>query len=605
MAAMDFLRVIKGAVDQDTKNTKEKLKETTERLKAERALMIDSKKRSYDSKNKIIDEEIKKFKSIQAVNDSFGDKKPAPSEWGRVYAINNKPTEYAAMAKTFADNPQALQEYLAAFSNNANFKVQGSKELLDKKYQEDVKAITLEADKQIKNARGDSFLINKILGIKKNKIDSVTQGDTNEDSKAIETAKQVAAATDTNKPFVFGEEVKYDTDVVPTAWKKLAKLGDLRKDLNNSEMTESFSKAGLSAGLNLLATKSIRNINNFVSKEKGQIVAFKGPGIIVGQQLSLLGNGALDSITDKKVYLATNKNYTGASSILNGPNVKAMVSSRINDFTVIENPNQLFKDGNIINIVPFSIVDVNNTLGKTTFKSKADKARAGKAYANALKEVVKLTNKKEVIGPGGKPVLDAAGNPTFEIIRPENEALNNLQTELLNLRGGSSETSQVVQNLMQKELGLNDKSSVTPPSPIPSPTSSVSKKTLTVFDPKTKVTSSSVDTPKAREIIKRNGLKITGESKPVPSPTSTITQVEGDSDEQYTTGAEFNVVPQKSISEMTMLERREFEKERRRKLKEKRDLKFGAFNKKVRKQNQSLLNQSNTTKKPVDFNADN
>tara|TARA_R110000772_G_scaffold190958_1_gene301768 strand:+ start:1568 stop:3325 length:1758 start_codon:yes stop_codon:yes gene_type:complete len=527
MAAMDFLRVIKGAVDQDAKNTKEKLKETTERLKAERALMIDSKKRNYDSKNKIIDEEIEKFKSIQAVNASFGDKKPAPSEWGRVYAINNKPTEYAAMAKTFADNPQALKEYLASFSSNANFKVQGSKELLDKKYQEDVKAITLEADKQIKNARGDSFLINKILGIKKNKIDSVTQGDTNEDSKAIETAKQVAAATDTDKPFVFGEEVKYDTDVVPTAWKKAAKLGELRTKLNSDEMTKSFSKAGVSAGLNLFATKSIRNINNFVSKEKGEIVAFKGPGIVVGEHLSLLGNGALDSITDKKVYLETNKNYTEASRILNAPNVKAKVSERVNDYTVIVNPNQVFKDGNIVNIVPFSIVDVNNTLDKTPFNNKADRAKVGKAYASALKEFVKQTNRREAIGPGGKPVLDAAGNPTFEIIRPENEALNNLQTELLNLRGGSSQTSQVIQNLMKIKLGLNDKSSVTTPSPIPSPTSSVSKTMITVFDPKTKKTTSVEDTPAARKMIEQKGFKITGESKPVPSPTSTITQVEG------------------------------------------------------------------------------
>ena len=525
MAAMDFLRFIKGAVDQDVKNTKEKVQLTTERLKAERALMIDSKKRNYDSKNKIIDEEIKKFKSIQAVNASFGDKKPAPSEWGRVYAINNKPTEYAAMAKTFADNPQALKEYLASFSSNANFKVQGSKELLDKKYQEDVKAITLEADKQIKNARGDSFLINKILGIKKNKIDSVTQGDTNEDSKAIEAAKQVAAATDTDKPFVFGEEVKYDTDVVPTAWKKSAKLEEKRTKLNSDEMTKSFSKAGVNAGLNLFATKNIRNINNFVSKEKGQIVAFKGPGLVVGNHLALLGNGALDSITDEKVYLATNKNYTEASRILNAPNVRAMVSERVNDYTDIENPNRVFKDGNIVNIVPFSIVDVNNKLDKTTFSSKADRAKVGKVYASALKEFV--TSSIKAVGTDGKPVLDAAGKPTFEIIRPENEALNNLQTELLNLRGGSSQTSQVIQNLMKIKLGLNDKSSVTPPSPLPSPTSSVSKTMITVFDPKTKKTTSVEDTPAARKMIEQKGFKITGESKPVPSPTSTITQVEG------------------------------------------------------------------------------
>ena len=528
MAAMDFLRFVKGAVDEDAKITKEKLKVTTERLQAERALMIDSKKRNYESKNKIIDEEIKKFKAIQAVNASFKDKKPAPSEWGRVYAINNKPTEYATMAKTFADNPEALKEYLAAFANNANFKVEGSKELLDKKYQEDVKAITLETDEQIKNARGDSFLINKILGIKKNKIDSLSQRDVNEDSKAIETAKQVAAATDTDKPFVFGEEeVKDNTLIVPTAWKKAAKLEEKRTKLNSDEMTKSFSKAGVNAGLNLFATKSIRNINNFVSKEKGEIVAFKGPGLVVGDHLALLGNGALDSITDEKVYIGSNKNYTEASRILNGPNVKAMVSERVNDYTVIENPNQVFKDGNIVNIVPFSIVDVNNTLDKDTFISKADKARVGKAYASALKEFVRLTNRREAVGTDGKPVLDAAGKPTFEIIRPDNEALNNLQTELLNLRGGSSQTSQVIQNLMKIELGLNDKSSVTPPSPIPSPTSSVSKTMITVFDPKTKKTTSVVDSPAARKMIEQKGFKITGESKPVPSPTSTITQVEG------------------------------------------------------------------------------
>tara|TARA_R110000851_G_scaffold9395_1_gene34967 strand:- start:4421 stop:6052 length:1632 start_codon:yes stop_codon:yes gene_type:complete len=359
MAAMDFLRVIKGAVDQDTKNTKEKLKETTERLKAERALMIDSKKRSYDSKNKIIDEEIKKFKSIQAVNDSFGDKKPAPSEWGRVYAINNKPTEYAAMAKTFANNPQALQEYLASFSNNANFKVQGSKELLDKKYQEDVKAITLEADKQIKNARGDSFLINKILGIKKNKIDSVTQGDTNEDSKAIETAKQVAAATDTDKPFVFGDETTVKRKRTPpkeyqTAF-ATAKDKAVFKSLSDKDNLSSF--IGLSKKLGFGSEMNFK----FDNKDS-KIVGVGDSANAFLETYKKAYDNILNSYNDIDLY-DINKNRNSISSVINEQEIKRQVENmmiqRENVLTTGEGFN-LTSNKQLMAIIPLNIVDTSN-----------------------------------------------------------------------------------------------------------------------------------------------------------------------------------------------------------------------------------------------------
>ena len=358
MAAMDFLRVIKGAVDQDTKNTKEKLKETTERLKAERALMIDSKKRSYDSKNKIIDEEIKKFKSIQAVNDSFGDKKPAPSEWGRVYAINNKPTEYAAMAKTFANNPQALQEYLASFSNNANFKVQGSKELLDKKYQEDVKAITLEADKQIKNARGDSFLI-KILGIKKNKIDSVTQGDTNEDSKAIETAKQVAAATDTDKPFVFGDETTVKRKRTPpkeyqTAF-ATAKDKAVFKSLSDKDNLSSF--IGLSKKLGFGSEMNFK----FDNKDS-KIVGVGDSANAFLETYKKAYDNILNSYNDIDLY-DINKNRNSISSVINEQEIKRQVENmmiqRENVLTTGEGFN-LTSNKQLMAIIPLNIVDTSN-----------------------------------------------------------------------------------------------------------------------------------------------------------------------------------------------------------------------------------------------------
>ena len=359
MAAMDFLRVIKGAVDQDTKNTKEKLKETTERLKAERALMIDSKKRSYDSKNKIIDEEIKKFKSIQAVNDSFGDKKPAPSEWGRVYAINNKPTEYAAMAKTFANNPQALKEYLASFSNNANFKVQGSKELLDKKYQEDVKAITLEADKQIKNARGDSFLINKILGIKKNKIDSVTQGDTNEDSKAIETAKQVAAATDTDKPFVFGDETTVKRKRTPpkeyqTAF-ATAKDKAVFKSLSDKDNLSSF--IGLSKKLGFGSEMNFK----FDNKDS-KIVGVGDSANAFLETYKKAYDNILNSYNDIDLY-DINKNRNSISSVINEQEIKRQVENmmiqRENVLTTGEGFN-LTSNKQLMAIIPLNIVDTSN-----------------------------------------------------------------------------------------------------------------------------------------------------------------------------------------------------------------------------------------------------
>ena len=56
---------------------------------------------------------------------------------------------------------------------------------------------------------------------------------------------------------------------------------------------------------------------------------------MVVNHISLLGNGAVDSITNEIVYNETGGKASMASSVLNEAVVKAKVSERVNDYTNI------------------------------------------------------------------------------------------------------------------------------------------------------------------------------------------------------------------------------------------------------------------------------
>ena len=191
-----------------------------------------------------------------------------------------------------------------------------------------------------------------------------------------------------------------------------------------------------------------------------------------------------------------------------------------------------------------------------------------------------------------------------KIIEGNQKYMNDVQTELLNLKGNTNNTAETIKGLMIQELTKNGtikKSATDTSSSTTGP-----EKTMTVINTETNNTEIILDNEANRNAIKNNPkFKIqseSSESKIEPQP------IEGDLDEQYTEGTEFDVKPQKPVASMTFDERREFEKKRSEEIKKRNRKRNEEFNEKIRIANEKARNK-NTNVKSVkadlpDENAD-
>lgn len=568
-----------GFLDANAKNTANNLKLRQQELEANREFIVAQKKDKYAAELELYKEEKKKASRIQRLNDEA---KAASADGGSYDAqlYGNRyllATLGAAEVKVLKDaNPESFQRMaLDIGSNPKDFKFSLSRDMIDKQAQADVSIINSTFANEMKNAKGEDALANKLrglVGMKKQTTEDV-QSTLEEKLKAGKLVEEIVQEpTDLS-----GINLKKNiTTFIPKKFKE--KAGTLRDALNTN--TE-IKKENINTGLTFFTKNNVVVNNQFLTKNKeGDVTGLKGPGRTFLNQTNLLSKQAIKSLTNETLYAVTGGEKSLISNNFNATVINRMGRERLDNYSIISSEKNFFQDrNNIIAVVPFSVVDVNNTLaGKYQFTNKAQTKEVGKQYLQVLKDISAEQNKDGSVESEGK-------------------FMNDLQSKLLSRDSKDVLVIDVQNRLIAK---LNPKQVVTDSNTSKVSTSS-SKKTLTVFDPKTKKTMNSVDTPEARKIIEQKGFKITGESKSVPSPTSTVTQVKGDADEQYTTGNEFNVVPQKSFAEMTMEEKRLENKKRTDKQLKKIQDKRAAFNAKVKENNQSLLNQNN---KPIDFNAD-
>ena len=158
----------KGFVDADTKATQERLKDRRAELQADRQLYIDMKTKKYESELKSFEAEDKKYKAIQAVNAKFeGSETPVvPSDYGKAYLMETNPQLLLQYQTLYKENPNELNKVLSTFGDKSivNFKTSNSRDALDTKLKADINAITAGYKTAIENARGDSRLVNAILG---------------------------------------------------------------------------------------------------------------------------------------------------------------------------------------------------------------------------------------------------------------------------------------------------------------------------------------------------------------------------------------------------------------------------------------------------------
>ena len=448
----DIASFATGVVDADTAATQERLKDRRAELQADRQLYIDMKTKKYESELKAFEAEDKKYKAIQAVKSQVGDD-ASKSEFGAAYLQETNPTLLYQMQKDFQDNPKALQDQLALYAN-ADFKTTNTRDALDTKLKTDIDAITAGYKTALENARGDSKLVNAILGKKDKEIKLVIEQNKDGETGAI-AAKEIATEVDnSNESYKYGEE-KEIAFKVPAKFMKDGNVVSLREKLNGNDAQLSYKDNAIKTTVQVFKDNDFAKPSGFYQKNNDkEITGFTGAGSKLNEHISMLWGGAVNSYTDKTVYVATDGVASQASNVLRQSNVNNTIKERITNYIHIEQPKKWFNDReNIVAIVPFSIVDVNNNIGTTAEESfnisgKGNQKLVAEVYAEVLKEYT-AENNSRIIG-------EKDGQPVYSIVKPNRQFMNDVQTELLALNGKSSELSRDIQNRILEKLPIKD-----------------------------------------------------------------------------------------------------------------------------------------------------
>ena len=349
------------------------------------------------------------FRSLSEVN--------LPKWNGSSLPEEHKSDEIQDLITQYKDNPEKLEEYYASFANKASseFKPATTRDALDAKQAEDIRSITAEFTKKIEDAKGDSLLISTLLNLKNKALNKVIEKN-KEGEAGINLAKTIQeeikatkAEEEEDTGLVFSE-AKFSKKQVPKPFRD--KVEPIRNDLNKN--TE-IKKENVNIALTFYNENDIAVPKQFLSiDQEGNTTGLKGPGLTFVNQTNALTSQAIQTITDEDIFAKSNGKTSLISNSLNPNKVNGIVAERIANYSTTSQEKKVgyWNDrNNIIAIVPFSIVDSNNTLGGYQFTNKTQTKIVGEAYLQALKNI------------------DATNNPEGTIERSQ-KYLNDFQNKL-------------------------------------------------------------------------------------------------------------------------------------------------------------------------------
>jgi len=449
----DIASFATGVVDADTAATTERLKDRRAELQADRQLYIDMKTKKYESELKSFEAEDKKYKAIQSVNAKFAgsEEKIVPSTYGKAYLMETNPQLLLQYQTLYKENPNELNKVLSTFGDKSvvDFKTSTSRDALDTKLKTDINTITAGYKTALENARGDSKLINAILGKRDKDIQLVIEENKEGEIGAI-AAKEIAAETDSTEArgFDFGAEPEVANTYLFRNWKKDSKIQDLRKAVKDK--VSSINKATINTTLNTLGSLNISLPKQFLTfdqgKKSGTITGIKDNGKIVAEHITLLDNQALNFMSNEWIF-GKDTDATNVSNYYSAIEAKNLITSRVRDYssegTVSQQKKGFWSDReNFVGFVPFSVVGLDNNFmykedGGGVIINSDSRKQVGSSYYQALKKIA-MTN-----------------DPEFKD-STEAEAINKLQDKLLKLKeGNSSNLLTQVKNEMATSMKLD------------------------------------------------------------------------------------------------------------------------------------------------------
>ena len=347
----DIGNIAVGAIERDREITKEDLIIRADNLKANQKLLIDQKKKMYDKELAAYYEEKKKFDNIERMNKLFDDK-----------AIDAR--TYAGFALTqeipnFDMLPPKTKERMIANYKGETFGYEliGSADEINKKAANAITLINDETAAAIKNAKGNSFLINKILR-KKEKVEKDIYASIEAQLKAADAVKMTSQST--NKDYV-GKEVKVSDG---TGFSSILKHNDGKWLTQfNSAVTGSEYK-GITIEpmiLDVVAGGAVKGFNTgpFIKKNAdGEVTGWTNNGQGLQSYMSSTYKTLHDNLADKNAIIES-YNY---NDVIGGANINA---SKLIDksLSILNQRAKVFKvdDGpSVFAAIPVGVINENN-----------------------------------------------------------------------------------------------------------------------------------------------------------------------------------------------------------------------------------------------------
>ena len=359
ISLIDLGNFAAGAIERDREITNENLKVRGEELRANRELMLAMKKDKYAAdiaeykKEKAKANEINRLNSVAAKGDMDS------NAYAQQYLMATLGTEkYKVMQQT---DPEGFKDMIANFGGAKDYKFTLDRNSLDKQLETDTKIINKGFSKAIEDAKGDSFLINKILG-KKSSVDADVNATIEDQLKAAQVVKEETVGSDTDlSNIVFKDSVKRlrtPSKDYNTAWD--AAYGKVNFDLSskNNKSFKYLNKFSSMGGANELSLKFDKSDGKIVGHNANSIT-----NLLAMEAMFTTIRDTKDAVTAYNV----NKQPTSIAKNFNNDTVFNEMSNIINQgrVTNIEGRDISSEGSNKYNLttfVPLSVVGQNGEI---------------------------------------------------------------------------------------------------------------------------------------------------------------------------------------------------------------------------------------------------
>ncbi len=378
-----------GMVERDRELTNEKLAIRAEELKANRDLMIAMKKDKYAADIAEYKKEKAKANEIKQLNSAAASGNMDNSSYAKQFLLHSLGTDkFNALQKA---DPAGFLDMVDNIANQAkldgglDYKFTIDRNTLDKQMEVDTKIINSGFSKAVEDAKGDSFLINKILN-KKSTVDKDVNADVTEQLKAAKLVTEETIDSD-KKIITFAEgskRLRKPPTEYQTEWKN--QRGTIKFDLtkDNNNTFKFLSLTGKAGGNDEISYK--------FNKTDSKIEGMNAPSIENLLAMEYMFNQVKNSDDTMTLHYNTvTKNLGDVSKTWNADTVYNKMSSILDGRggNISEKGLDLRTDIRLTTFVPLSLVNQNNEMvfangNSIDFNNKSNM----KALSNTMNEYI-------------------------------------------------------------------------------------------------------------------------------------------------------------------------------------------------------------------------